>query len=62
MPAYTHGEYFHFNNIIDAPKEHNNEFILNKETDFYITSPLKFIDEAFIFLPKLFVDKMIKMD
>ena len=30
MPAYNYGDYFYLNNIIDAPKEHHNQFILNQ--------------------------------
>ena len=40
MSDYTYGDYVYFNNVIDAPKEHYNKFILNKEPYFYITSLL----------------------
>ena len=35
MTDYTYGHYVYFNNIIDAPKEHHNKFILNQEPFFY---------------------------
>ena len=59
MTDYTYGHYVYFNNIIDSPKDHN-QFILNQEPDFYITSLFNFMDETFTLLPELFVDKMIK--
>ena len=61
MPDYTYGDYIYFNNSIDAQKEHHNKFILNQETDFYITSLSKLIDDTFISLTGLFVDRMIKI-
>ena len=57
MPAYTYGDYFYFNNNIDAPKEHHNQFILNQEPDFYITSLSNFMDETLTLLPKFFLIK-----
>ena len=36
MKAYTYVDYVYFNNIIDAPKEHHNQYIFNQEPDFYI--------------------------
>ena len=60
MPAYSHGDYVYFNNRIDAPKEHHNKLIFNKELDFYITSLLKLMDDTFTSLPRLFFDIMIK--
>ena len=61
MPAYTYGDYVYFNKNIDAPKEHHNQFILNQEPDFYITSLSNFMDETLKLLPKLFVNKMVKL-
>ena len=60
MPDYTYGEYFYFNNSIDAPKDNHNHFILNQKPIFYITSLSKFMDDTFTSLPKLFFDEMIK--
>ena len=62
MPAYTYGSYVYFNNNIDAPKEHHNKFILNQEPDYYITPLSNLMDEILALLPKLFVNKMAKMD
>ena len=59
MPAYTYGYYVYFNKIIDSHKVHHNQFILNQEPYLYITSLSNLMDEIFLFLPKLFVDKMI---
>ena len=39
MPDYNYCDYFYLNNSINAPKEYHNQFILNQDTDFYITSP-----------------------
>ena len=60
MPYYTYADYVYFNNIVDAPKEHHNQFILNQEPYFYITSLSKLMDETWTLLPKLFVNKMVK--
>ena len=60
MPDYIYGDWVYFNNIIDAPTEHNNKLILNQEPYFYITSLSKLMDETFTSLSDLFVDKMIK--
>ena len=59
MPAYTQGNNVYFNNSIDAPKEHYNQFILNQEPDFYIASLSKFMNETLTFITKLFVNKMV---
>ena len=59
ITAYTYGDYVYFNNSIDEPKEHHNNFILNQEPDVYMTSLSKFMDDTFTFMPKLFVDKII---
>ena len=47
MPDYTYGDYVYFNNNIDTPNEHHNTFTLNQISDFYITSPLKLMDDTF---------------
>ena len=60
MPTYTYGDYVYFNNIIDAPKEHHNKFILDQEPSFNITSLSNLMDEAWTLLHMLFVNKMIK--
>ena len=62
MIDYTYSHYVYLNNSIDAHKEHHNNFILNQEPIFYITSLSNLMDEKFTLLPKLFVDKMKKMD
>ena len=62
MPDYTYVDYVYFNNNIYAPKEHHIKFILNQELDFYITSLSNLMDETLTLLPKLFVNKMVKMD
>ena len=60
MPAYTYGYYVYFSNNINKPKEHHNNFTLNQELDFYITSMLKLMDDTFTSMAKLFVDETIK--
>ena len=57
IPAYTYCDYVHLNNSIDAPKYHHNNFILNQEPFFYITSLSKLVDDTFTLLPHLYVDK-----
>ena len=61
MPYYTYGYCVYFNNNIDAPREHHNQFILNQGQDFYITSLSNLMDGILKLLPKLFVNKVIKM-
>ena len=60
MPFYTYGGCVYFNNKIDAPQEHHNKFIFNRELDFYIASLSNFMDETLTLLPELFVNKMVK--
>ena len=60
MPDYTYGDCVYFNNNIDAPKEHHNQFILNQEPDFYIISLWNLMDETLTLLPKLFFNQMEK--
>ena len=60
MPDYTYGDYVCFNNNIDAPKEHHNQFILNQEPYFYITSLSNLMDDTLTLLPRLFFNKMVK--
>ena len=60
MPDYTYGDCVYFNKNINAPKEHDNKFILNQEPGFYITSLSNFMDEILPLLSKLFVNKMVK--
>ena len=60
MTAFTYDDYVYFNNNIDAPKEHNNQFILNQELDLYITSLSNFMDGTLTLSPKLFVNKMVE--
>ena len=60
MPVYTYGYYFYLNNSIDATKEHHNKLILHQEPDIYITSVSNFMYETLPFLPKLFINKMVK--
>ena len=55
MPSYTYGYYVYFKNIGDKPEIHHIFFILNQRTGMHITSPLKFLAETFVSLPKLFV-------
>ena len=62
MPANTYGDFVYFNIRIYAPREHQNQFILNQEPYFYITSLSNFMDETLPLLPNLFVNKMIKKD
>ena len=35
MPYYNCGDYVYFISIIDSPKEHHNQFILDEEPDLY---------------------------
>ena len=58
--SILNGDDVHFNNNIDTPKEHYNNFTLNQKPYFYITSLSKLTDEKFTSLPKLFVDEIIK--
>ena len=60
MPSYTYGDYVYINNKYDAPEEHHIQSILKTHPDIYITSLSKLMDESLQYLPKLFVDKMIK--
>ena len=60
MPSYNYGEYVYFNNEKYAFEEHHIKSILKTKTNIYITSLSKLMDETMKYLPKLFVDKMIK--
>ena len=60
MAAYTYGDYFYFNNMIDNPKKHHIGFILNQRHDTYITSPFNIMKETFVSLPTLFVKNFLK--
>ena len=60
MPAYAYDDYLNLNNSIDSPKEHRNQFIFNQEPYFCITLLSNLMDEKLTFLPKVFVNKMIK--
>ena len=60
MPAYTYGDYVYLNNENDAPKEHHIKSISKTKTNNYITSLSKLMDEILKYLPRLFIDKMIK--
>ena len=60
IPAYTYGNYVYFNNIIDAPKEYNNNLTFNQKPHFNITSLSKLMDDTFTSSPKRFVDEMKK--
>ena len=62
MSDYTYGDYVYFKNTTDKKNEHNNNFTLNQITDFHITSPFKLCNDTFEPFPKLFFNKMIKMD
>ena len=60
IPAYTYGDYVYFNNENDAPEEHHIQSILKTKSNIYITLLSKLMDNTLKYLPKLFVDKMIK--
>ena len=47
MSAYVYGYYVYVHNRIDAPNEHNNNFILNQIPGFYIKSLSKLMDDTF---------------
>ena len=59
MPSYTYDDYVYINNEKDAPEEHHIQSILEKQV-FNLTSLSKLMDEILKYLPKLFVDKLIK--
>ena len=60
MPSYTYDNYVYINNEYNTPEEHNIQSILKTQSNIYITSLSKFMDESLKYLPKLFVYKMIK--
>ena len=57
MPDYTYGDYVYLNKIVLSPNKHHNQFILNKEPDFYITALSNLMDETLTLLPKVFLIK-----
>ena len=59
-PAYTYGDCVYFDNKNDAPEEYHIQSILKTKNNIYITSLSKLMYETLKYLPKLFVDKMIK--
>ena len=62
MADYAYGDYVYFKKMTYTLNEHQNHFILNQIPDFHITSPSKLMDDIFESLPRLFVDRMQKMD
>ena len=62
MPDFTYGGYVYLNKNIDAPMEHHNQFLLNQEPDFYITSLSNLMNETLTLLHELFFNKMVIMD
>ena len=60
MPDYTYGDYVYFNKKINALEEHHIQSILKTKTNIYPALLLKLMDEILKYLPKLFVDIMIK--
>ena len=52
MSAYTYGDYVYLKNMTDTLNEHHNNFMLNKITDFHITSLLKLMYDIFESLPE----------
>ena len=61
MTYFTSGEYVYFTKNKEELKSHHNVFILNQETKFTITSPLKILRKL-LSLPKLFVKKSWTVD
>ena len=59
MPDFTSGNYVYFKDNEEVPKSHHRVFILNQGSDFYITPPLKLLEESLSSLPKLFVKKLL---
>ena len=59
MADYAYGDYVYFKNMTDIPDQNNNNFILNKIPDMYITSPSKFMNEIFESFTNLYVDRML---
>ena len=59
MSAYTSGDSIYFNNMTDNTKKHHIGFLLNQRHDIYIKSLLNIMDQNFVSLPKLFVNKML---
>ena len=47
MADYAYGDYVYFKNMTDIPDQNNNNFILNKIPDFYITSLSKIMYDIF---------------
>ena len=45
MPSYTYGEYVYLNNGYDEPEENHFQSILKTQSDIYITSLSKLMDE-----------------
>ena len=60
IPDYTYGDYVSFNNKNDAPDENHIQSILKTNINIYRTSFSKLMYKKLQYLPKLFVDKMIK--
>ena len=60
MPYYTSGDYVYLNNNDTRKKNHHKVFILNQESYFCITSPLKLLAENVLLFPKIFVKEMLE--
>ena len=60
MPYYPYGDYVYINNKNDEPEKHHIQSILKIKSDIYIPSLSKLMYESLEYLPKLFVDKIIK--
>ena len=52
----------HFKDNEEKPKIHHKVFILNQESEFIITSPLKLMGEKLLSLPKLFVKNILNLE
>ena len=65
MLYYTYGNYMCFNNNVERPKSCHKVFILNQESDFYITSPLKIMVEKWYHLQncllKTFLNRVLSI-
>ena len=60
IPDHTYIDYVYSNNENDAPEKHRIKSILKTKSTIYITSLFKLMDKTLKYLPKLFVNNMIK--
>ena len=50
----------YFNNNEERQQGHHQVCIFNQVAEFYVTSPLKLLEETLVSLPKLFVENLFK--